>query len=351
MSKAREQNGRAALATDAPEADPAAAESEDTLSPQAEPAAAAAGDPATPEAEDPQRRVLFRLEDARAELARERYGSGSRRRPRRRWRAAKLYENGWLLTLVLLEGCSILERGRMLVEWAEPWGWDRLTEYRAELVRLAAQQPRLAARLRPRRRAAAEGRAQRRFDQLIASTGGPLVGGFVADEDAGPRPEPVPDRVGRRRRILLRAGLAVALVGVAALFVAVLRDDVANRDSLGPAFVGAEGGTDRPPAGGAAGEARRNRAQRSERRAERDAGSGDRPNKHKPEPEPEPAPAPAPEPEPAAEPAATTPSPAPASEPATQAPAPAPAPTPAPAPAPEPAPSGGGQSECFSFEC
>ena len=38
----------------------------------------------------------------------------------------------------------------MLAEWAEPWGWRSLAEFRAELVRLAAQQPRLGAWMRAR---------------------------------------------------------------------------------------------------------------------------------------------------------------------------------------------------------
>ena len=103
------------------------------------------------------KRALVRLDGARANLVEERYGGGPSARLSRPWRVAKLYENGCLLTLILRQQSSILEQGRMLAEWAEPWGWRSLAEFRAELVRLAAQQPRLGAWMRAGTRSAARG--------------------------------------------------------------------------------------------------------------------------------------------------------------------------------------------------
>ena len=147
------------------------------------------------EAEEPQssaasRRALVRLEDARSRLARERYGPDASGRLRQPWRVANLYENGCLLTLVLRQASSILEQGTRLVDWAEPWGWRYLHEFRAELVRLAAQQPRLATWMRAPTRAAAEGRARKRFDELMVEVDSAVAGTLVANTDMEFRPEP-----------------------------------------------------------------------------------------------------------------------------------------------------------------
>jgi hypothetical protein len=296
------------------------------------------------------RRALVRLEDARAKLSRERYGPDPTAGLRRRWRVAKLYENGCLLTLILREESSILEQGTMLVEWAEPWGWRSLAEFRAELVRLAAQQPRLGRWMPERARAAAEDRARQRFDELMLVVDGPPAGDHEADAAAGPAPEPAPGRDARAARIIFRSGLAAGLAGAAVLFVLAVQDDAGDRGAPAPSFLGAGERADAPSANGDR-PARAERGERREPNKER-AGAGE-PAKQ-PEPEPAPAEPVAAEPAPA-EPVAAEPAPAePAAPPPAPAPQPAAAPAPAPAPAPEPAPapaSGGGQSDCFSFEC